>query len=329
MGFEEISGQKSAVSILRNALVKGRLAHAYIFTGLEGVGKRSTALMLAKAMNCQSPPEPGDCCGRCPSCVKVDSQNHADVISVEPQGELIKIDQIRDLQKRLRYRPMEGGRRACIIEAADRMNEAASNALLKTLEEPPEETHLFLITFRPHQLLPTIQSRCQWVKFKPLAAEQVVQILQREQSLDAEKASFFASLAGGSAGKALALSDRVGFEERTKWLHSFKEASGKTGTEIWETCEKMAKDEDLGDILDLWKIWIRDLAVSRVQGRGVINHDLNDEIAAQAEMYSLERLDFLYGLVSRVQRAILLNANRQLALETLFLGMRDAPSGRV
>ncbi len=324
MAFNEIRGQTSAVSILRNALSKGRLAHAYIFTGMDGVGKRYTAFMLAKAMNCQSPPEPGNCCDRCSSCVKIDAGNHADVISLKPEGEFIKIDQIRDLQKRLRYRPMEGGRRACIIDGAERMNEAASNALLKTLEEPPAETHLFLITFRPHQLLPTIQSRCQWIKFKPLAAEEVVQILRREQPLDEEKASFCASLAGGSIGKALALSDRVSFEERLDWVRLFQETSADSAAEIWETCEKMAKDEDLDDFLHLWKIWIRDLLVYKIQGKGLIHQDLRDEIAAAAKSYSLERLDFMFGMLSRVERAIALNANRQLALETLFLGMRES-----
>jgi DNA polymerase III subunit delta' len=323
MAFNEIRGQNSPVSILRSALRKNRLAHAYIFTGPDGVGKRRTALMLAKAMNCQSSPEPGDCCDRCSSCRKIDSGNHADVISIEPEGESIKIDQIRELQRRLRFRPMEGGRRACLVDGAERMNEAASNALLKTLEEPPEETHLFLVTCRPHQLLPTIQSRCQWVKFKPLPTGQIEEIVRRELPGDAEKASFFASLAGGSAGKALALCDRGSFQERLKWLGFFKGASAMTPAEIWETCEKMSKDEDLEDFLDLWKIWVRDLLVYRIQGRGLINHDLADEIAAEAEKVSLERLDHLFGLLSQVQRAISLNANRQLTLETLFLGMQE------
>jgi DNA polymerase-3 subunit delta' len=135
MPFDQIRGQESAVTLLRNALRNGRLAHAYIFLGPEGVGKRLTALTLAKALNCQSPPTEAECCEKCSSCLKVNSSNHADVIVVEPAGEVMKIDQVRDLQRRLRYRPMEGGKRACILDSADSLNEAASNALLKTLEE--------------------------------------------------------------------------------------------------------------------------------------------------------------------------------------------------
>jgi DNA polymerase III subunit delta' len=137
MGFSQILGQGSATSILRNGLINGRLAHAYLLVGQEGVGKRATALMLTKAMNCQSPPAPGDACELCPSCIKINSWNHADLLLVEPDGEVIKIDQIRELQKRLRFRPMEGKSRACLLDPADRMNAAAANALLKTLEEPP------------------------------------------------------------------------------------------------------------------------------------------------------------------------------------------------
>ncbi len=322
MAFEQIWGQTSAITILRNALINGRLAHAYLFLGPEGVGKRLTALMLAKAMNCQSPPEAGDCCERCPSCGKINSTDHADVLLVKPEGEMIKIDQIRELQKRLHYRPMEGGRRACLIDPADKMNEAASNALLKTLEEPPQETHLFLITSRPYQLLSTIQSRCQWVKFKALSVSQIVQILQREERLDPGKASFYASLAGGSAGKALSLSDRVDFEKRLEWLHLFMGVSLKPSEEVWQTCEQLAKEEDLSDLLDLWKLWVRDLLVSKIQGRGLINHDLQEQIATEAGKYSLDRLYVLYGMIADVQKAITLNANRQLALETLFLAMR-------
>lgn len=327
MPFDQILGQESAVAILRNALLHGRLAHAYLFLGPEGVGKRLTALTLAKAMNCESPTEAGDSCERCPSCAKVNSSNHADVILLEPEGEIIKIDQVRDMQRRLRYRPLEGGRRACIIDSADRLNDAASNALLKTLEEPPDETHLILITSRPHQLLPTLLSRCQRVKFKALSSAHLVQILQKVHSLEEDKANFYASLAGGSAGQALALSNRVDFQKRLDWLRAFSDIPERSTEEIFERCERISKEEEeVNDLLELWKLWIRDLTIFKVQGESpggkLINHDLRAEIAEEAKKYSFDRLDWLFGLISDVQKAIALNANRQLALETLMLGMR-------
>jgi DNA polymerase-3 subunit delta' len=331
MPFDRIAGQEKAVLILRNALRNGRLAHAYLFIGPEGVGKRLTALTLFKAMNCQSPPEPVDCCERCPSCVKVNSSNHADLILVEPEGDAIKIDQIREMQKRLRFRPLEGGRRACLLDSADCLNEAASNALLKTLEEPPQETHLFLITSRPHRLLPTILSRCQWVKFRPLPPALIARILQEDQGLEGEKAHFYASLAGGSAGQAVALSDRVDFQKRLDWLHFFSSLPRKSAEEIFEACERLAKEEEeIGDLLDLWKIWVRDLVVFKVMGEGakegLINHDLLPAVAKDAAEVSFDRLEDIFSLISSIQRSLAFNVNKQLALETLMLEIKKESS---
>lgn len=327
MSFDQIRGQEKAIAILRNALGNDRLAHAYLFIGPEGVGKHLTALTLAKAMNCQSPPEAGDCCEKCPSCIKVNSSNHADVIAVEPEGEFIKIDQVREIQKRLRFRPMEGGRRACIIDPADQMKAEASNALLKILEEPPRDTHLLLITARPHQLLSTILSRCQWVKFKPLSQPDIAQILKKDKGLDEEKARFYASLAGGSAGQAVSLSARVDFQKRLDWLQVFSDLPQKSTEEVFETCERLAKEEEeIGDLMDLWKIWVRDLTVFKVQGdrtkEGLINHDLLSTVEKDAAKSTFDRLEGIFSLISEVQRSLAYNVNKQLALETLMLEIR-------
>jgi DNA polymerase III subunit delta' len=328
VSFDRILGQDKAVAVLRGALRNGRLAHANLFIGPEGVGKFLTALTLVKAMNCKSPPAPADCCEKCPSCVKVNTGNHADVILLEPEGEVMKIGQIREMQKKLRFRPMEGGRRACILDSADRLNEEASNALLKTLEEPPGETHLFLITSRPHRLLPTILSRCQWVKFQPLGTAHIAQILESSGGVDREKALFYASLAGGSAGQAQTLSNRVDFQKRLEWLRVFFTLPDTPAEEIFDTCEKMAKEEEeVQDFLELWKIWVRDLMVIKTGGEGsgdrLINQDLKAEAAREAKKFSFERLDRMFQSISEVQKALARNVNRQLALETLMLEIKQ------
>jgi DNA polymerase-3 subunit delta' len=328
MSFDRILGQEKAAGILRHALQNGRLAHAYLLVGPEGIGKRLTALTLVKAMNCLSPPQAADSCERCPSCVKINTFNHADVIILEPEGEAIKIGQIREMQKRLRFRPMEGGRRACLLDSADRLTDEASNALLKTLEEPPRNTHLFLITSRPHRLLPTILSRCQWVKFKPLSAHSIAQILRETLGPEREKARFYASLAGGSAGRAEVLSSRVDFEKRLAWLQLFSALPTKTAEEIFEICERMSKgEEEIQDLLELWKIWVRDMVVCKIGGGNsrerLINHDLGSEVARGAEKPSFDQLDGIFRLISEVQNSLVLNANRQLALETLMFEIKQ------
>jgi DNA polymerase-3 subunit delta' len=327
MSFSQILGQNSAIRILRQAVIHGRLAHAYVLAGPEGVGKRLTALTLAKAVNCLAPPEPGEACEGCASCLKINSRNHADVIQVEPDGDFIKIDQVRELQRRLRFRPLEGGRRVCILDSAERMNEAAANALLKTLEEPPAETHLFLVTARPHRLLPTILSRCQWVKFKPLSRGHLVQILRSVSSLSEEQALFYASLSGGSARQALSLGDRLDFQKRLAWLQAFATLFKKSPAEIFEICGQLAREEDgLPDLLEIWKFWVRDLLVCKAVPEGgedrFINHDCLEEIRDQARLYSFEQLQDFYRSLAAGQRNLSLKVNRQAALETLMLDMR-------
>ena len=327
MAFSQIWGQSGAIQILRQALIHDRLAHAYLLVGPDGVGKRLTALTLAKAMNCLAPPEPGEACEGCPSCLKTNSSNHADVVRIEPDGDFIKIDQVRELQRQLRFRPLEGGRRICILDSADRLNEAAANALLKTLEEPPAETHLFLVTARPHRLLPTILSRCQWVKFKPLSRSHLAQILRSVSSLSEEQALFYASLSGGSASQALFLGDRLDFQKRVAWLQTFAGLFQKSPAEIFDICGQMAKEEEgLPDLLEIWKFWVRDLLVYKAIPEGkddrFVNHDCLDEIRGQARKFSFEQLQDFYRRLAESQRYLALKVNRQAALETLLLEMR-------
>ncbi len=333
MPFDQVFGQEKAIGTLRKALIRQRLAHAYLFVGPEGVGKHLTALNLAKAMNCSSPPREGDCCEGCPSCLKVNSQNHADVISIGAEKSGIRIDQIRELQRRLSYQPMEGGRRACIIDPADQMNEAAANALLKTLEEPPAKTYLFLITAKPHLLLSTILSRCQWVRFKALAPGHIVRILKNGKDLDDDRAHFCASLAGGSAEKAMALGNQTNFEKRLEWLHLFAEIRDFNLEEILNRSERMAKgEEEAEEWLEIWKLWVRDLMVWKIRGKAgeasLMNRDLAAQADREAAQYTFEQLEALFELLSRIQTAMAANANLQLALEAGFLEMRKIQGGK-
>jgi len=188
------------------------------------------------------------------------------------------------------------------------------------------------MTARPHQLLSTILSRCQWIKFKPLSPPEIARILGKDRGLDDEKAHFYASLAGGSVGQAVALSDRVDFQKRLDWLQVFSSLPRKSTEEVFETCERLAKEEeDIGDLLDLWKIWVRDLTVFKMQGdrskEGLINHDLLPVVEKDAVKTSFEGLEGIFSLISEVQRSLAYNVNKQLALETLMLAIRKEGSG--
>jgi len=174
MHFKDFIGNAKVVERLRTKLRESRFPHALIFSGPDGVGKRTCALMIAKALNC---PEsgPDDFCDRCNQCRKIDSAVHPDVlmIGLDEDAAEIKIAQVRDLLGTLGLRPLEGTHKIFIIDPADAMNPASANALLKGLEEPPEDSHFFLLSSSPQALLLTVRSRCQSYPFAPLTLEEM------------------------------------------------------------------------------------------------------------------------------------------------------------
>src|SRR2546422_4177797 len=176
MTFDSFIGNRKVIERLRAKLQQDRFPHSLIFSGPEGVGKHTCALMIAKALNCTRAAT-GDFCGECASCRKIDSGTHPDVmtISVEEEATRIKIDQIRDLLVMLNLQPLEGRNKVFIIDPADLLNAEAENALLKGLEEPPENSFFILITVNVHELLLTVRSRCQVYNFTPLTLDEIRQ----------------------------------------------------------------------------------------------------------------------------------------------------------
>lgn len=177
----------------------GRIAHAFLLTGPHGVGKKSCADLIARAILCQSEEPP---CGECPECKKYLAGSHPDVHIVAGEGRSISVDEIRTLREKLALRPFGGGRHIAIIRQADKLTAQAQNALLKTLEEPAGDTVFFLITDQPGALLQTIVSRCRPLRLFPLSAEKCAQALV-ENGILIERARELAGWAQGSVGRAL------------------------------------------------------------------------------------------------------------------------------
>ncbi|MFB3881834.1 MAG: DNA polymerase III subunit delta' [Armatimonadota bacterium] len=223
MGFDLLVGQERAVRVLRSALVRARVAHAYLFAGPGSVGKHTAAVLFAQALNCEG--EPADApCGQCRSCLLIEHGNHPDVrlftISADMRGRQrseISIDQIRQDPKKPRETPPPlihdaylkplGRHKVYIIDPADRMTPEASNALLKVLEEPPPQVALILVSSEPSSLLPTIVSRCQKVTFQ-LVGTRAIEGKLRQDGLEAETAAAIARLSGGRIGWAIQASRR-------------------------------------------------------------------------------------------------------------------------
>jgi DNA polymerase-3 subunit delta' len=168
MSFRQFPEQRQAVELLQRSLDRGRLGHGYLFSGSSLDELTAVARTLAKTLNCVTPPRRGasgtplDCCDQCPSCRKIDAENHADVHWVRPESKLrvITIDSMRELMQTIHLKPTEAAYKVAVIAAADRLNVQAANAFLKTLEEPPSRCVIVLLSTDPQRLLETILSRC-------------------------------------------------------------------------------------------------------------------------------------------------------------------------
>lgn len=215
MSWSDIRGHDRLVSHFADLLRQRRFGHAYLFVGPKGVGKRLFARQFARCLLCEAPRDPAEACGNCAACLQVESDTHPDLIQVgRAQDKLeLSIDVIREVSSRLALKSARGGMKIAIIDDADDLNDAAANAFLKTLEEPPPRSLLILLAADLETQLPTIVSRCQVIRFGPLKIDQVLEILRRH-GCDDPQARRLAEISGGSPGQALALLDEDLWEFR-------------------------------------------------------------------------------------------------------------------
>lgn len=324
MSYGQISGHEKKIELLKGSVLNSRIAHAYLFHGIDGVGKKTVARNFAKAVNCL---ECGpDACDRCLSCLKVDHGNHPDVVSVEPDGQFIRIREIRDIQSQMRFAPLEGRARVFIIRCAERMNGATANALLKTLEEPSRNNILILISSRAHQMPATILSRCQRLRFDPLPAGVVAEFLEREGGLDREEATVLAASSGGSIGKALEMKEGAYVALKNDVIDRF--AAVKDPLDFFSFLSEFGRDrEDAIRRLDVLLTWHRDLLYCREGGdpERLIHRDRADRLREKAAESPGNGILASIQTISRTRRAIEQNANMQLALENMMFRLfRDA-----
>jgi DNA polymerase-3 subunit delta' len=356
MPFDAILGQTRAISVLAAALRAGRVAHAYLFEGADGVGRRAAALALAQGLNCDrgqpapaglfggagadgpAAPAPADVrgrggCGECRHCRKIAAGLHPDVQALEPAGQAgggtYLVDQVRTLARDLSYRPFEGRRKVAVLDQADRLGPVAGNALLKTLEEPPAASHLVLLAPGRHALLPTLASRCQAVTFRPLEPASLVAILERrgapsrpDGAFDPGAAATVAALADGSAARAVALAEAGGLEGRRELLERIGRLTRRRADEVFAAAEALAADKDrLQGHLETLRGFLRDLVVAASAPGAVplVNADLADLAARQAAGRSVEELAAGLAAVDAAAAALRRNANRTLVVERLLL----------
>ena len=340
--FEGLEGNQPVMERLQRITAAGRVPNALLLAGPEGVGKKQFALRVARALVCRERKDIG--CGQCSACLRVldialpaaDKKEdfeqvhftgHPDVGMVVPYRSGILINAIRDLEKEANFRPFEADVRVFVIDDAERLNPAASNALLKTLEEPPPGTFIMLVSARPDSLLPTILSRCQMVRFSPLATEDVERHLAALGRFSSDDAALAARLSGGSLGRAIEM-DLEGFRAGRDAMFSVLESScGKPDlAAMLRVSEQMAdaKNKDRFEAqLDILSMLIRDLwaASKGADPSSLINADVSGRIAEIAKRADAARLAKWLDEVEELRRQLLLNVNKRISTDALFVKM--------
>jgi len=335
MAFEKILGQDQAKHIIAKALQSQRIAHAYLFYGPESIGKKQTALEFAKALNCTEPGPP-DACDRCPSCKKIDQGIHPDVFQLEStrttstaREATIKIEAIRDLQGKLGYLPYEGRTKVAIVNDADKMLLQASNAFLKTLEEPPSSTVLILITSNIRKLLPTLISRCQTIRFNALPLQALRKILENQPELEIPPEELELRIIRSQGQVARALEEELieAAQYRQELIALVDHVAFDCVDLVFTWCKKVSRDSArVSVVLEELMGLLRDLAFvhNGCSREHLLNRDIEPELIQLAEKRSPAALMKMMEAVQRTQQALSGNANIQLSLENMLMEFCEA-----
>ena len=307
-----IRGHQDAIGILQRTLVQDRLSHAYLFAGPSGIGKAAVALALAQAVNCSEPEKP---CLQCTSCRRIQASTHADVQILARARAGVTIDQVRELQHDASLKPFEGRYRVFIIDEADSMTREAANALLKTLEEPPEYVLLILVAGDADALPETVRSRCQRIVFMPPSLDDVRAALD-EAGMSGPQADEIARLARGRVGWALrAAQDPEALDGRRERLEELMALPGEDLPARMAIAERMATafGRDRGAVLDELALWAegwRDLLLVRA---GVSEAVLRQDIADSQPTYPLEEVVAFLQRLDATSAALQMGATRRRA----------------
>lgn len=346
--FSELTGNARVKEALKRMMASGRLPGALLFAGEEGVGKKRFALEVARALNCRTPKD-GEACGVCPSCVRTVKLNyperedadewtqiiwtdHPDVGLVVAPKRVLRVEQMRQIDKEANFRPYEGKARVFLIDEADKLNDASANALLKVLEEPPQTSHLILITARPAMLLPTILSRCQMIRFAPLAPDEIESHLVSNKLADSKTAKLRARAAGGSIGRALA-GDMVTFTSQRKAMLGVLNALVMTNdrAQLLRAAEQLNEaqyKDEFEERLDVLETLIRDawMLSLGVKPELLVNADLLSDLEQISKRMDTARAADWILQIEDLREQLIVNINRKVTTDALFLTMAgDVP----
>jgi DNA polymerase-3 subunit delta' len=337
MALNDVIGQYTAVSILLKTIRRGRISSSYLFAGESGIGKNFKAINLAKALNCQKITDnqqasaqisdshftpdtsrPFDACDECPSCRKIDAGIHPDVLLISPESGQIRIEEIRSIDEILSLKAFEGRTKVVVVDDAETMNQYAANAFLKTLEEPPSDSMIILVSSKPDRLPDTIQSRCSRINFAPLSHEACEYVIRKviakerdggkrpgkPQGPQSERFLLLVRLSMGRPGNVVA-GDLI--EERD-WFLKLLKGMMNAEKDGWSSREEIEK------WFDFMIMMFRDMAVLKVTGdkANIINADITDDLTRLSSSMDLKGIIKDYQTLHALKGYLNFNLNKSL-----------------
>ena len=326
MAFSEILGQDVAIDYLKKSIQHQQLPSAFLFAGAHHIGKQKTLQALAQTLNC---PQAGtligesDACGHCNSCLQITHHSFPDFSIIEPAGQFIKIDQIKEALKWLKLRSAAKSYRVLGLLEAEKMNKESANAFLKTLEEPPLQTMIVLLAEHPQQLLETIVSRCRLIRFRLLKKQHVLEILQKDKALTDDQILFLSRFAMGQV--------RPDWIAKVEMLQNMREIliaflntlSVERMEEIFIILAKWSttKEKEWSYMLDFLEFWFRDLEwlAHDLGEEDIVNRDRLEQLRSSLQRFPLSKIRVAYNQVVLTRQRIMLNANVSLALDALWI----------
>lgn len=325
MRFSDLIGHDEVIRMLQKAIDSGRISHSYLFFGPDGVGKETTAKIFAKVLNCEGGGT--DSCDVCNSCRKAEKGIHPDISTIRPEGNTIKIEDIRGMQRGVALKSLEGRWKVKILVDAEKMTKEASNCLLKTLEEPPPNSIIILISSDPFRLPPTVFSRCQALRFRAMDEEKLSRILADRFGLGEADARMVAIMASGRIGKAIGMIEEDGLSMKNRIIDALSSViSGKAW--VPAVAEMLSSDKGKQDlILDISLLWARDLWISSKGLERIVNIDRKDEIKEIGSRLGGQKTEELIRILIRAKELLGQNVNPHLIWETALWEWRGVIEG--
>lgn len=327
--FKDVVGHKNIIKYISSAVQADAVSHAYILNGERGSGKRLLANLFAMSLQCQNRAEDGETCGKCQSCKQAQSGNQPDIIKVtHEKPNTISVDDIRtQVNNDIVIKPYSSKYKIYIIPEADLMSAQAQNALLKTIEEPPEYAVIMLLTENAEALLPTIRSRCVMMKLRNIKDQLVKKYLMEQMEIPDYKADVCVAFAQGNMGKAIMLATSEYFNEiKEEVVHLLRNIDEMNVSELMDAVKKcMTYKMEINDYLDMIAIWYRDVLIYKATKNvdRVVFSDQLRYIKARASKSSYEGIENILDAIEKAKARLKANVNFELTMELLLLTIKE------